>query len=95
MQGPLQGCLVAGGGWVQAERTSLLQTQLEWSDVPHSLEVSRGKSGRGSLAMAEAAAGCCTVAPVMGSMDHWPPVRKRSGGRLHIRDLTFCSGDGN
>lgn len=84
---------VPGGrqGWVQAERTGLLQTRLDWSDVPHSLGVSRGKNGRGSLAVAEAAAGCCAVAPVMGSMDRWHPVPK-SGGSLHIHDLTFCPG---
>ena len=45
------------GGWVQAERTGVLQTQLERSDGHHLLEVKRGRNGRGSLVMAGAAAG--------------------------------------
>lgn len=43
--------------WVQAERTGLLHTQLEWSDVPHLLEINSGKNGRGPLVLAEDAAG--------------------------------------
>ena len=43
--------------WVQAERTGLLHPQLEWSDVPHLLEINSGKNGRGPLVLAEDAAG--------------------------------------
>lgn len=50
---------VRGGrhGWVQAESTGLLHTQLEWSDVQHLLEMNSGKNGRGPLVLVEDAAG--------------------------------------